>query len=169
MNRLMNCTVASNFAAAEALDILRDTVAPLYLPSEIYDEIVAGQLAGYVFYDGIERHIAPFATDGWMRLVSMTDSELAMSADLSSSLHRGETACLCIARQRGWAFLSDDRAARNLAKRWGIPVTGTLGILLIAMRSERLTLDMANALLWRMIDRANYHSPVSDLRSLLRR
>ncbi len=169
MKRIINCTVISNFAAARVLDMLRDTVGPLYLPSEIYDEIVTGQLAGYSFYDGIESCITPFATDGWMHIVSMTDNELALSADISLSLHRGETACLCIARERGWAFLSDDRAARNQAKRWGIPITGTLGILLMAVQSERLTIDSANTVLWRMIDQANYHSPVSDLRSLLHR
>jgi hypothetical protein len=29
----------------------------LYLPTEVYDEILAGQMAGFTFYDGIEQHI----------------------------------------------------------------------------------------------------------------
>ena len=43
MNRLVNTTVLSNFAATQALDLLRDTAGPLYLPNEVYDEIAAGQ------------------------------------------------------------------------------------------------------------------------------
>ena len=55
MNRVVNCTVLSNFAAVGRLDLLCDTIGPLYLPTEVYDEILAGQMAGYTFYDGIEQ------------------------------------------------------------------------------------------------------------------
>jgi predicted nucleic acid-binding protein len=167
MSKVVNSTVLSNFAAANRLDILHDLTGMLYLPSEVYDEIVAGQLAGYAFYDDIEQHIAPLSQQGWLHLVSLAEAELHLMAALPDQLHRGEAACLCVARQRGWDFLSDDRAARRQAEKWNIPVSGTLGILVTAIQQSRLSPDAANAVLRTMIDRANYRTPVTDLRLLL--
>lgn len=167
MNRVVNCTVLSNFAAVSHLDLLRDTVGPLYLPGGVYDEILAGQMAGYAFYDDIEKHIRPFVADGWLHLLTMTDEELQLSASLPSRLHQGECACLCIARQRGWGILTDDRAAREQARAWNLLLSGTLGVLLLAIRDARLTVDAGNALLSEMIDRANYRAPTTDLNLLL--
>ena len=69
MNRLVNTTVLSNFAAVGRLELLHDTIGPLYLPLEVYDEILAGQLAGYAFYDALEQHVAPITPAAWLRLV----------------------------------------------------------------------------------------------------
>ena len=44
-------------------------------------------------------------------------------------------------------FASDDADARAAARRLGIRVTGTLGILALTVRRELLTLTQANALL----------------------
>ena len=166
MNRVVNCTVLSNFAAVSRLDLLCDTIGPLYLPTEVYDEILAGQMAGYTFYDGIERHIHPFTPDGWLRLVTMTEEELELFASLPARFHRGERACLCIARQRGWAVLTDDRAAREQARAWNLLLSGTLGALLLAVHDGRLKVDEGNMLLGVMIQRANYRSPITDLNLL---
>lgn len=168
MNTLVNTTVLSNFASTQCLDLLRLTVGPLYLPVQVYDEIVAGQMAGYAFYDGIEQHIAPFAADGWLRLLTMTDDELPIFASLSLHLHPAERTCLSIARRRGWGFLSDDRAARQQALTWKIPLSGTIGVLLLAIRDRRLTIERGNVLLHEMVVRANYRTPTMDLGEILR-
>ena len=167
MNKVVNATVLSNFAAVGRLGLLRDTVAPLYLPSEVYHEILVGQMAGYAFYDGIEQHITPFAPTGWLHLVTMTEDEWQLAASLPARLHQGERACLCIARQRAWGLLTDDRAARQQAVAWNIPLSGTIGVLLLAIQDGRLTIDQGNALLNEMIDQANYRSPTTDLKLLL--
>lgn len=49
MNAVVNTTVLSNFASTQRLDLLRQTVGLLYLPVQVYDEIVAGRMAGYAF------------------------------------------------------------------------------------------------------------------------
>ena len=105
MNSVINSTVLSNFSAIGQLDLLHAVTGRLYLPIEIYDEIIAGQLAGYAFYDGIERHIVPLSATGWLELITLSAEELRLISSLPARLHRGEGACLCIARQRGWAFL----------------------------------------------------------------
>lgn len=167
MNRVINATVLSNFAAVEQLGILQVSAGPLYLPVEVYDELVAGRLGGYSFYDSIEQYIEPFVSGGWLRLVSMVDSELRLSLTLPRLLHAGERACLSIARQRSWGLLTDDRSARQQAAAWNIPLSGTIGVLLEAIENDVLTLDAANAVLTDMIVRANYRSPVADLGELL--
>lgn len=167
MNAVVNTTVLSNFASTERLDLLRQTTGPLCLPVQVYDEIVAGQLAGYAFYDGIEQHIAPFVADGWLYLVTMTDDELRLFASLPLHLHPAERACLSIVRQRGWGFLSDDRAARRQAIAWNIPLSGTIGVLLLAIRDGCLALAHGNTLLREMVARANYRTPTMDLGDLL--
>ena len=62
---------------------------------------------------------------------------------------------------------TSNRTSRKQALAWGIPLSGTIGVLLLAIQDGRLTLDEGNVLLNEMIDRANYRSPTTDLRSLL--
>lgn len=167
MNRVVNATVISNFAAVGRLDILARVAGPLRLPPEVYDELVNGRLAGYGFYDNLEDHIQPFAADGWLILTGMTDEELRLSLTLPPTLHSGERACLSIARSRGWGLLTDDRAARRQGREWGIPLSGTLGALLLAVEDGIFSVEDANQLLRDMIALANYRSPVTDLNDLL--
>jgi predicted nucleic acid-binding protein len=167
VNRVVNATVLSNFATVGRLDVLQIAAGPLYLPTEVHDELLAGRLAGYSFYDSLEGCLEPYAPEGWLHLVTMTDEELKLSITLPSSLHAGERACLAIARRRGWGLLTDDRSARQQARAWVIPFSGTLGVLLLAVREGILGVDEGNGVLEAMIVRANYRSPTSDLNDLL--
>ena len=88
MDNVVNSTVLSNFAAVRRLDILRGVMGRLFLPTEVYDEIIAGQLAGYVFYDDIEKHIAPQNISGWLEVTSLTVGELQTFLSLPSRLHQ---------------------------------------------------------------------------------
>ena len=64
-----------------------------------------------------------------------------------------------IARTRNWVFASDDGSARRFATERGIRLTGTLGILIKAVKSEILSLSAADAIHARMIDEG-YRSPL---------
>jgi predicted nucleic acid-binding protein len=64
-------------------------------------------------------------------------------------------------------FCQDDRTARRQAEKWHIPVSGTIGILVAAIRIDRLSLADANTLLHSMIVAANYRAPLIDLGLLL--
>jgi predicted nucleic acid-binding protein len=67
---------------------------------------------------------------------------------------------------RGGMLVSDDRKARQVALEIGVKVTGTLGILVIDVERNRMTLKEANQALEKMIE-YGYRSPVKDLGSLL--
>lgn len=167
MPTLVNTTVLSNFAVVGRLDLLRSIFDTLYLTYAVYDEIQAGLEEGYVFYSRIEVHIHPFRADGWLRLTTIEgDDELTLLESLPTSLHRGEVSSLAIAKQRGWRFLTDDRAARRKADELGVSKSGTLGVLIRAIKRGIISLEEGNVLLHQMVA-ARYRSPVADLRCLL--
>ena len=94
------------------------------------------------------------------------EEELRLFRSLPRRLHRGEASCLAIARHRGWAFLTDDKLARVTARTWGIEVSGTLGVLVQAVKRELLAREPADGLLQEMIARG-YRSPYGILQPLL--
>jgi predicted nucleic acid-binding protein len=61
--------------------------------------------------------------------------------------------------------LTDDKSARRRLHREKLPMTGTLGILKLAIERELLSAEEGNELLRQMTE-AGYHSPYHDLRDL---
>jgi len=169
MRVIVNTTVISNFASIGHLDVLRQLYGALAMATEVYDEIQAGLAEGYRFYEGIEQWVEPLAEGGWLHLTSLShEQELRYFRELPSRLHRGEIASLAIARHRGWLLLTDDRAARTEATRLGVPVSGSLGCLVLAVERHLCSLSQANIWLQEMIHQG-YRSPVTDLAPLLKR
>ena len=70
--------------------------------------------------------------------------------------------CLAIAAERGYVFACDDRLARSEAARLAIPLTGTVGILIKAVRIGAIDLKKANAILKLMIQ-AGFYAPVTRI------
>lgn len=163
---LVNTTVLSNLAAVGRLDVLRDLLGHVHISNEVYEELVNGLEEGYNFYAGIDTQIHPFAEGGWIRLVSMVDEhELRLFRSLPRRLHSAEASSLAIAQHRRWAFLTDDKLAREIAHERGVVVSGTLGVLVQAVKSGRMTINEGNELLQRMIARG-YRSPYNSLSPL---
>lgn len=100
-------------------------------------------------------------------VVDMTAQENALAQTFSTRLGIGERSCLAIAHTRDALFASDDADARTAAQKLGIPVTGTLGILALAVRRELLPLSQANTLLMAMIA-AGYRSLLYKLDTLVK-
>lgn len=99
-------------------------------------------------------------------VVEMTSQEETLASTFSSRLGAGERSCLAVAHSRDGLLVSDDADARGAAKRLGIVVSGTLGVLVLAVRRSLLTLAEANELLGNMID-AGYRSPMTRLDDLI--
>jgi predicted nucleic acid-binding protein len=167
LKTLTNTTVLSNFAAVGRLDLLQQLFGQIWITTEVYDELLDGLQEGYDFYTGIDQQIHPLANEGWIQLVSMTgEDELRAFRSLAPQLDTGEASCLAIARHRGWAFLSDDKLARKRARAWQIQLSGTLGVLVQAVKRRLLTAEAGDQLLQSMIQRG-YHSPYDTLYPLL--
>ena len=167
MTVIANTTIISNFASVGRLDILKDLLGQLYITTEVYAEIQDGLAEGYDFDIGIESHMYPLASDGWLHLTSLEgEEELRIFSHMPAALHRAEASCLGVAVRRGMAFLTDDARARSGARELQVLVSGTLGILVRAVTEEHLSLEVADSVLNQMI-KAGYHSPYGTLAGLL--
>jgi predicted nucleic acid-binding protein len=167
MSVIANTTVISNFAGIDRLELLRRLYTTLYISTEVYAEVQQGIAEGYAFYEGIDWVVYPLAEDGWIHLASIAGAdELRLFSTLPAQLHPGEASCIAIARGRGWQFLSDDRAARQMARKLEVNISGTVGCLALAVEKHLCDLTQANNWLQAMI-RKGFRSPVFDLTPLL--
>lgn len=104
----------------------------------------------------------------WDTLIQLTPNfvEQDFADRLPPKLGSGERTSLGIAVHRQGLFACDDAEARREAQRFGLAVTGSIGILVLNVRQGRLTRAEANALLDEMIV-LGYRSPVPKLDDLL--
>lgn len=104
----------------------------------------------------------------WQNLKQLTLSsdERATAALMSPRLGAGERTCIASAVHRQGLLVTDDADARAEAQRRNVPITGTVGILVLNVRRGNLTLSEGNMLLSDMIAQG-YRSPVSALDALI--
>ena len=153
---LLDNTVLSNFASVERMDLLYRVVGRGAVPLQVFQEL----------QQGIKKGLLPPVDVSRLQVLEPTPEEEVDYNRLRQKLNRGEAACLAIAAHRKARVLTDDRDARILAGRMGIPVSGTLGVLVQLVRSGSSTLDEADRLLEAMI-RQGYWAPISKLQDLL--
>lgn len=153
-----NTTVLSNFAAVEREDLLRKVLGEdLVSVVEVMEELQRGETKGLV----------PQRNWSWLRVLKVeTSQERALFESLRQRLGTGEAACLSLAITRGFKILTDDLDARRLAQQRGLAVSGTLGVLVEAVREGHLSREEGNRLLLKMKE-AGYFSPYESLDELL--
>jgi predicted nucleic acid-binding protein len=154
---LLDNTVLSNLALVGKMDLVFHLWAGRVASTpEVLNEYEVAARAGL---------LPPHA---WadLRLVELTSQEVALKETFSLRLGLGERSCLAVAHSRGGLLATDDADARAAPRRLGVPVTGTLGILALAVRRELMTLTQANTLLADMVA-AGYRSPVERLDELV--
>jgi len=154
---LLDNTVLSNFALVRRDDLvmrLWPTTAST-TPSAL-DE----------YQDGAASGLLP--SDAWADLpvLALTGEETTFAENLPPRLGAGERTCLAVAVHRQGLLASDDLDARRMAQQHGVPVTGTIGILVLCVRRGYLSRNQANALLAEMVV-LGYRSPVASLDPLL--
>jgi predicted nucleic acid-binding protein len=149
-------TIWSNFAHAEPPGLARLAFPGIASPRQVLEEVEEGRRLGY---------LGTFEL-GLIEEVVLTDAEAAMAAELERNLGRGEAACLAVGEFRKVLVLTDDRAARKVARSRGVQVSGTLGVLARLVDGETLSASQADDLLAAMM-RAGYRSPVTSLAEIL--
>jgi predicted nucleic acid-binding protein len=165
MPQVIDNTVLTNFCLVDRLDILRALFGKVYVTHEVREEVFRGIEEGYTFMSRAEKEIGVGA-DSWLELVGFdTSAEEQSFREFTEGLGFGEASCLALSRHRGWMVLTDDKAARRRLRLEKLPLTGTLGILKLAVERDLLTAEEGNKLLRQMTE-AGYHSPYHDLRDL---
>lgn len=109
------------------LDLFQLLFGEVLAPAAVYAEFLA-----------IERTLrqSTLATALWIRPVELTDPR---RADTFVGIGRGEAEVLALAQERNARLVViDDLRARRYAKRLTIPLTGTLGMLVLAKNEGHL-------------------------------
>jgi predicted nucleic acid-binding protein len=154
---LLDNTVLSNFATVRRPDLLRAAFGDrLATPQEAFDELQAGVRHGAL----------PDLDWSWLPVWTLEADEMFRYREFLLTLNAGEAACLAMAAVRECHILTDDRDAREMARRLKIPLSGTLGTLIRLVDLGILSLEEADGLLAQMIA-ANYRSPAISLRDLV--
>jgi predicted nucleic acid-binding protein len=95
------------------LDMLPALFEPIFVPPEVHRE---------------------FGTSlPWLTVEEPADPALVTA--LKMLVDDGEAEAIALARERVWRIILDDRQARSVARRLGISIIGTVGILMRAKRS----------------------------------
>ncbi len=154
-----NC-VLSNFALSDSLNIIKRLYANRsFITDFVMAENIKGILKGYKELSKIKEAIK----NGWLKEVTLkTVEEKTFFEGLSVSLGFGEASSIAVAKARSFVFACDDKAARKEAVLFGVRLTGTVGILIKAVRKRIIDRDKANEILHRMIIHG-FYSPVNSI------
>ncbi len=142
-------TVLSNFALAQVFYILqRLYTGRAFVGKAVQREIEAGinsaSTSANLQNRTKLRQINQALDEGWLQTpsdaVNPNDDavELRLTIEYSQRFGAGESEAMAIARNRNWVFASDDGAAREFAKARKIKLTGTLGILIKAIKIVKI-------------------------------
>lgn len=113
------------------LDLLEHLFEEVFLPPAVRDEVLAPP-PGTLGLEGIQRALAA----GWLR-VQAPSGHTPPAPGAPGSLAAGESAALLLAEELGADLvLTDDAAARAEARRRGLEVMGTVGVLIEAREQE---------------------------------
>lgn len=96
-------------------------------------------------------------------VVDLTDDVRKQDAEFRDHIDPGEAQALAVAAAHDGLLVTDDGDARALAIEHGVRLTGSIGILLEAVDTDRLSHDTADRYLKRWIDEAGFRAPARDL------
>lgn len=154
---IFDTCVLSNFALTDDFHVLKRLYSGAsWVTSFVSDENINGIEQGYERL----RQVQGAIKEGWMRKIeTYSEEEMNIFSTLSISLGRGEASSIAAAKTRHLVFACDDKLARSEAKKMGIVLTGTIGILIKSVRVQILSLSQANKTLKRMIH-FGFYAPV---------
>lgn len=161
---LFDCCVLSNFALSDSFHVIKKLYAnSSYVTTFVVAENLRGILVGHNKLESVNTAIK----EGWLREIAMkSEKERSLFETLSLSLGFGEASSIAVAKTRGYVFACDDRAARREADLLGVKLTGTLGILIKAIKKKVIGNRDADVILGRMITNG-FYSPVKSVIELL--
>jgi len=161
---IFDCCVLSNFALSDSLHVIKKLYAnSSYVTSFVAAENLRGILGGHnklVIVNGAFK-------EGWLKETALRgEKEKALFEMLSVSLGFGEASSIAIAKTRGYVFACDDRAARKEADLQHVRLTGTIGIIIKAVKKEVINSHEADVILNQMIAKG-FYSPVKSIKDIL--
>jgi uncharacterized protein len=150
---IINNTPLVALWSLDRLDLLRDLFGVVWLPTAVESEFLA--------VDRVARQRALVGAD-WLQTVSLADPRHALTY---TGLDRGEAEVLAVAVEHEVRLvIMDERKGRRYAHRLDLPLTGTLGVLLLAKEEGLVT--SVGPLIQQLLDQGLYFSPELVSRAL---
>ncbi len=119
---VVDATPIIALALIEKLNLLQQLYGEVVMPAAVHAEILAGGTRG--------TGRAELREAAWLCVMPLKDPR---RADLLADLNRGEAEVIALAQEiNANLVIIDERLARRHAKRLGLSLTGTLGVLLRA-------------------------------------
>jgi predicted nucleic acid-binding protein len=158
-----NC-VLSNFALSGSLSIIKRLYAnTVYATDFAVAENMKGLLKGYAGLMAVREAIK----EGWLKEITLeTEDEKSLFESLSVSMGLGEASSIAVAKTRVFVFACDDRVARREAGFLGVELTGTIGIIMKAVKKKVVAPKEADSILRRMIAHG-FYSLVNSIKEVL--
>lgn len=156
----LDTTVIGNFASTSSVEFLVHLLeAPIVVPA-VRDEIERGVKHGHEYLTS-----AVEAFDNGLA-VSDVPPEIG-GVSLHDRLDPGETEALRGAVEHDGTIATDDLAARRLVTELDMPVTGSIGLLVLGIKREHIDSETADKWLevWR--DERGYYAPVESVTELV--
>jgi predicted nucleic acid-binding protein len=124
---LADTSILSTFGRVDALKLLWELFPgrSLGVTPAIFREIVDAIDQGCVWLD----QIPDLIKSGRLQLAAPTAGEILAAEALPNSLGLGEREAIALCQAGGWAFLTNDRRARNYCKEVGIDAFDIAGVL----------------------------------------
>jgi predicted nucleic acid-binding protein len=119
------------------------------------DEIRQGFLSGKVPSNSLE----------WLVVLELSELEQQIFSQYRTLLGAGEAAALAVCVSRQLRLATDDYEARQMATQLRVPLTGTVGLLMMGVKRNLITLEVADEWLRQMIQHG-YRSPVQSLEEI---
>lgn len=156
----LDATVLSNFASTDAIGFLVEVLnSPVVVPT-VRDEIEQGQQFGHEYLA-----TAVEAFDDGLRVSDIPPKP--GSVRFRERLDAGEAEALRGAIKHDGTIATDDLAARNLADEQDVPVTGSIGLLVLGIERGRIDKETADKWLDTWRDTRGYYAPVGSVEEVV--
>lgn len=148
---VIDATVLSNFAHLKNPELLNAAFEASVTVEAVMREIQAG----------VDSARLPSVDWSWLLIAQLTAPELVVAAVLKETLGKGESECIALAQSREGIIVTDDRDARNVARKMNVSISGTLGALNNLVEQQALSISEADEAL-RLMRLQGYRSPVKS-------
>lgn len=157
---VLNTTVLSNFAHVDRVELLLD------LPRLVTVDAVREELeAGVETHPYLERALTVLGAE--IPVIAPSGSKEELEETLRDSLDPGESQALAVAAAADGTLVTDDGDARAIAKRRGVDLAGSIGLLVRFVEDDSISAETADEYLKRWIDEAGFRSPARNFDAFL--
>jgi predicted nucleic acid-binding protein len=157
---VLNTTVLSNFAHVDHVELLLEVPRPVTVDA-VQTELDEGSETHHYLKQALD------VPEDELPVVTPSSPAQQREEKLLETLDPGEAQALAVAEEVEGVVVTDDGDARTIANQRGIGLTGSIGLLVRFVETDRITTEVADTYLKRWIDEAGFRSPARDFRRFL--